>query len=191
MSDLLSRSRDWLRRNRGHGPIAQIPEKVSDVFPDGLPPGNMVHVLVVTEERTFIFVDAIVTCLTCALVLEGLEDVGGINVALKRTPVRCVSTAVLLLNTFRQDAKMASYHSGSHSFHHRPVLVPSQVWIVSSTAPKITFMPGDLQQISALRFPVQSCFGHVRLSSAPPRLCSRSSSVPHSTDTFVHARCCK
>jgi hypothetical protein len=60
---------------------------VCDVFPPVVPP-DLVHVLVVTEERRFIFVDIIVTCLKCALVLDGLDDVGDINfLALRSTPL--------------------------------------------------------------------------------------------------------
>jgi hypothetical protein len=70
---------------------------VSTLFPP-VPPPELVHMLVVTEERTFIFVDNIVTCLTCALVLECLDDVGSLEGrALRRTPVLCISTAALLL----------------------------------------------------------------------------------------------
>jgi len=53
-------------------------ELVQDVFPC-VPPRDSVHILVVTDERVFIFVYIIVVCLTCALVLEGLEDVGDLN----------------------------------------------------------------------------------------------------------------
>ena len=67
---------------------------VTTVFPH-VPPPELVHVLVVTEERTSISTDMIVTCLTSALVLEGLEDVGGLDGRiLKRSPL-CISPAVL------------------------------------------------------------------------------------------------
>ena len=126
---------------------------VTIIFPDGPFPANLVHVLVATEERTFIFVHVIITCLTCALVLESLDDVGEIGVALKRTSVLCVSTVVLLLTISRQDAKKVSKHTGTHSCLHRPVLVPSQAWVLSSKTPKRPSMPGYLQQILALPFP--------------------------------------
>ena len=62
-------------------------QMVHDVFPSVPPPGS-VHVLVATEERKFILVDIIVTCLTCALVLESLDDVGDIKfLAFRSTPV--------------------------------------------------------------------------------------------------------
>ena len=54
------------------------------------------------------FLYTIVACLTCAPVLEGLDDVGGLDGrALKRTPAPCVSTADLLLIMARQNAKRA------------------------------------------------------------------------------------
>jgi hypothetical protein len=90
---------------------------VSRVFPHA-PPSDRVHILVVTEERTFIFVDVIVTYLTCALVLEGLEDVGDLKAeALKSTPALSVSTALqwLIMIMTRQNAKRASNHSGARS----------------------------------------------------------------------------
>lgn len=81
-----------------------------------MPPSDRVHILVVTEERTFIFVDVIVTYLTCALVLEGLEDVGDLKAeALKSTPALSVSTALQWLIMTRQNAKRASNHSGARS----------------------------------------------------------------------------
>jgi hypothetical protein len=104
---LLSRSRDWLRRHRDDGQRALGVQTVCDVFPR-VPPPDLVHVLVATEERTSTFVDIIVTCLTCALVLDGLDDVGDpVRLALKRTDVLCVFTAALLLILARQNAKLA------------------------------------------------------------------------------------
>ncbi len=101
---------------------------MSDFFPHVLPP-NLMHVLVVTEERTFVIVDIIATCLTSALVLEGLDDVGDLNNrALKRTPVLFVvlfvSIAVLLLVVACQNAKRASNHSGPCLSHHHTVSLP-------------------------------------------------------------------
>jgi hypothetical protein len=94
---LLSRSRDWLREHRDGGQLADNFRLVSTFFPH-VPHPNSVHVLVVTEERMSIFVDNIVTCLTCALVLEDLDYLGGLEgQALRRTPVLCISTSALLL----------------------------------------------------------------------------------------------
>ena len=50
--------------------------------------------------------DIIVTCLTYALVLDGLDNVGGLDcLALERTPVLCVSTALMLLIMTCQNTK--------------------------------------------------------------------------------------
>jgi hypothetical protein len=62
---LLSRSRNWLLQHRDDGQVARITSRLSDVFPT-IPPPTLVHVLVVTEERTSVFVDIIVTCLMCS-----------------------------------------------------------------------------------------------------------------------------
>jgi hypothetical protein len=149
---LLSRSRAWLAEHREDGRKAFGIEQVEDVFP-AVPPLNLVHILVVTNERRFIFVDIIVTCLTCALVLEGLDVVGNINLFMsKRTPVFCVSTAVLLIMA-RQSAKGASNHSGSRSPSHQPVFLPLQACGKSFKDVKTTSIPGDLQEISAPLFP--------------------------------------
>jgi len=108
---VLSRSRDWLRQRRDDGQRALRSDRLCDVFQSGVPP-DLAPVLVVTDERTSIFVN-IVTCLTCALVLEGLDDLGDLNsLALKRTFILSVSTAVLLLIMARQNAQRASNRSG-------------------------------------------------------------------------------
>jgi hypothetical protein len=60
----------------------------------------------------------------CALVLEGLGDLN--SQALKRTPVLCVSTAVLLLIMARQNAQKTSNHSGVRSLGHHPASLHSQ-----------------------------------------------------------------
>ena len=62
---LLSRSRYWLLQHRDDGQVALSIYQLSDVFPI-VPPTTLVHVLVVTEERMSVFVDIIVTCLTCS-----------------------------------------------------------------------------------------------------------------------------
>lgn len=122
---LLYRSRKWLAEHRDDGQQAYNANWVSELFnvPD-LPPDH-VHILVVTDERRFLFVDIIVTCLTCSLVLEGLDFVGDIvELASNSTPAFCVSTAVLLIMA-QQNAKKPSNHSGTRSPHHRPVSLPS------------------------------------------------------------------
>jgi hypothetical protein len=63
----------------------------------------------------------------CALVLEGLDDLGDLNsAALKRTPVLCVSTAVLLLIVACQNAQQTSNHSGVRSLRHHTASIHSQ-----------------------------------------------------------------
>jgi hypothetical protein len=109
---MLSRSRDWLRLHRDDGRRVFDFDRLCDIFPSVAPP-DLTPILVVTEERTSIFVVIIVTCLTCALVLEGLDDVGSLNtLTLKRKLILYVSTAVLLLIMARQNAQRASNHSG-------------------------------------------------------------------------------
>jgi hypothetical protein len=83
---LLSRSRAWLAGHRDDGRTALIVEQVQDVFPT-VPSLALVHILVVTNERRFIFVDIIVACPTFALVFEGLDFVGNIELLVsKSTP---------------------------------------------------------------------------------------------------------
>ena len=107
---MLSRSRDWLRQRRDDGQRALRSDRLRDVF-QWAPP-DLALVLVVTDERTSIFVN-IVTCLTRAPVLEGLDDLGDlISITLKRTLIFCVSTTVLLLIMVHQNAQRASNRSG-------------------------------------------------------------------------------
>jgi hypothetical protein len=62
----------------------------------------------------------------CALVLEGLDDLGDLNSqALKRTPIHCVSTTVLLIMAC-QNAQKASNYSGVRSLRHHPASLHSQ-----------------------------------------------------------------
>ncbi len=108
---MLSRSRDWLRLHRNDARRVYGIDRLRDIFPSAAP-FDVALILVVTEERTSILLN-IVTCLTCARVLEGLDDLGDLNsLALKRTLILCVSTAVLLLIMARQNAQRASNRSG-------------------------------------------------------------------------------
>ncbi len=109
---MLSRSRDWLRQHRNDAQRVYSIDRLRDIFPPSAAPFDVALILVVTEERTSILLN-IVTCLTCARVLEGLDDLGDLNsLALKRTLILCVSTAVLLLIMARQNAQRASNRSG-------------------------------------------------------------------------------
>ena len=84
----------------GDGSSDMKDKKASNVFPDfphGLAP-NVVHVLIVTDESKFVFVEIIATCLIYALIQEGLDNVGDLNyLAFKDASVLCNSTALLLL----------------------------------------------------------------------------------------------
>src|SRR5260370_9493471 len=110
---MLSRSREWLRLPRDDGRRVVDFDRLCDIFPSVAPP-DLTPILVVTEERTSIFVDIIVTCLTCALVLEGLYDLGDLNsLALKRKLILFVSTVVLFLIMARLNPPMPSNLHGA------------------------------------------------------------------------------
>ena len=123
---MLSRSRDWLRLHLDDGRRAFTSSRLCNAFPS-VPPPDSVHVLVVTEERTSIVVDIIVTCFTGSLILDGLYDLGYLNsLALKRTPVLYVSTIVLLF-----DYGLSGRTEGIKSFRSS---IPSPSAGVSSSA---------------------------------------------------------
>jgi len=132
---------------------------------------HLCHILTCRHRRTFVhLVGIIITCLTSALVLESLDDLGDLSgLALKRTPILCVPTAILLLIVARQNMKRASNRSGNRSPHHHSVSLPSRACSKSST-PKTTFMLGDLQEISGPLFPYSIVlWACSTISPVPPR----------------------